>query len=208
MYPLPRFKLGDSNSSLDVAEHLHILDTVIFCSEDDVNLPCAPFPENNIDVERLSDRPKNSDHVIVAPTHTPDTGVRIANTNVKAVVSDLQQVVGQQSVPPLRSIPAPRGPLSKPGSGGYALFDELKWDRSTYTNIQTSLHELCQEHFQITLPYHEQEADARLVFLATARRRFPMLEAYVNTWPARDFATMYLKNTSSQWRRKARIACI
>lgn len=34
-----------------------------------------------------------------------------------------------------------------------------------------------------------------------ARQKFPILEQYIGAWPAEDFATMYLKNTSADHRR-------
>ncbi|KAI0316630.1 hypothetical protein OF83DRAFT_1047172, partial [Amylostereum chailletii] len=94
-------------------------------------------------------------------------------------------------------IPPPAGPLSKPKAGGYQLDLALGWDRCKYKDVQTTLHDIAKAHLNITLSYEQQTESSRKSFLAAARDRFTFLEEYVDVWPARDFARMYLKNKSA-----------
>ncbi|EAU84999.2 hypothetical protein CC1G_04095 [Coprinopsis cinerea okayama7 len=67
--------------------------------------------------------------------------------------------------------PQPRGPVGKPGSGGYSLPDTLKWDPQSYRDVQNALHRI-----------------------ANAVTLFPFLKLYERAWPAQGFAETYLKN--------------
>ncbi|KAG2104624.1 hypothetical protein BD769DRAFT_1393409 [Suillus cothurnatus] len=66
-------------------------------------------------------------------------------------------------------IPRPPGALSKPTAGGYALKDVLGWEDVTYNHAH-----------------------------GKALKEFPALANYVDHWPARDFAKMYMKNINAQ----------
>ncbi|EGO04549.1 hypothetical protein SERLA73DRAFT_68238 [Serpula lacrymans var. lacrymans S7.3] len=82
-----------------------------------------------------------------------------------AIRTTAQHFDGGYARPDPLLIPAPRGPLSKPSSGGYTLSNELKWDRTMYIQIQEGLHELCKEHLETTFPYCEPSSDVRITFL-------------------------------------------
>ena len=41
---------------------------------------------------------------------------------------------------PIKRIPRPTGPLSKPNRGGYSLRQTLDWDIKTYRKVQVSAH--------------------------------------------------------------------
>ncbi|KAH7908123.1 hypothetical protein BJ138DRAFT_986033, partial [Hygrophoropsis aurantiaca] len=104
----------------------------------------------------------------------------------------------------LAKIKRPDGPLSKPNNGGYSLKDALGWDDGSYRTMQNSIHSLCQVYFDLTRSYPEQDPEAMACFCYAARDKFPILSRYVNFWPAESFATIYLKNTSTDARRKER----
>ncbi|KAI6143670.1 hypothetical protein BKA82DRAFT_73621, partial [Pisolithus tinctorius] len=91
-------------------------------------------------------------------------------------------------------IAPPRGPLSKPNAGGYSLREALGWDGKTYKRVQVRLHAVCRQYLDIRQPFHEQNSESVEVFIAAVKEKFVILSNYQDAWPARDFATMYLKN--------------
>lgn len=91
-------------------------------------------------------------------------------------------------------IPAPSGTLSKPGMGGYTLKSALGWESQKYKLVQNALHEIAKGVLDMSQPMHKQTSAAVSSFCRKAAERFPFLNEYENYWPARDFATMYLKN--------------
>ncbi|KAG2741025.1 hypothetical protein P692DRAFT_201727322, partial [Suillus brevipes Sb2] len=102
-------------------------------------------------------------------------------------------------------IPRPPGALSKPTAGGYALKDALGWEDATYKYVQKVLHSICLNHLEVARPYHEQSTSALTKYCVAALKEFPALANYVDHWPARDFAKMYMKNINAQ--RKANQGC-
>ncbi|KAI6036200.1 hypothetical protein BKA83DRAFT_4024332, partial [Pisolithus microcarpus] len=99
-------------------------------------------------------------------------------------------------------IPRPHGQLSKPGTGGYSLKEALKWEQCLYRAVQVNVQKICRESCDLSKPYHEQPQDIRMLIKTVAQRNFPLLKRYQDAWPAGDFVTIFLKNTSSEWRRK------
>ncbi|KAF8836703.1 hypothetical protein BDN67DRAFT_874976, partial [Paxillus ammoniavirescens] len=61
-------------------------------------------------------------------------------------------------------IPLPRGTLSRPNGGGYALCDISGWENSTYKTGQNGLHAVCKKHLNMTCPYHQQTPKALVEF--------------------------------------------
>ncbi|KAH7920016.1 hypothetical protein BV22DRAFT_1022003, partial [Leucogyrophana mollusca] len=106
----------------------------------------------------------------------------------------------------LAKIARPEGPVSKPNGGGFSLKEVLHWDEASYREMQNAIHGLCQRFFDLRLPYHEQEPELMARFCYAAREKFPILARYVDFWPAESFATMYLKNTSQEARKRERSA--
>ncbi|KAI6118680.1 hypothetical protein EDD16DRAFT_1707178 [Pisolithus croceorrhizus] len=101
-------------------------------------------------------------------------------------------------------IPPPHGLLSKPNSGGYALQEVLAWGDDTYDSIQKGLHLVCEKHLDMNSPYHLQQSESLSAFFEAAREQFPILSRYQDSWPARDFAKMYLKNKVGSDKAKTR----
>ncbi|KAH7917531.1 hypothetical protein BV22DRAFT_1026166, partial [Leucogyrophana mollusca] len=106
----------------------------------------------------------------------------------------------------LAKIARPEGPVSKPNNGGFSLKDELRWDESSYRTMQNTIHVLCRQYFDLALPYVDQDPDVMARFCYAAREQFPVLARYEDFWPAESFATVYLKNTSQEARRRERSA--
>ncbi|KAH7918967.1 hypothetical protein BV22DRAFT_1051384 [Leucogyrophana mollusca] len=153
----------------------------IFGSEPTTQTTPLRFP-----LEKIRYEPHRRNDQFIGLSH-------VGHLSVKA--PDMLGRCKPSSVPPLTS---PDGPLSKPNSGGYALKDALGWDEATYKVVQSKdmLHVLARHHFNTTHPYHEQGAQAQAAFLQAALHKFPNLAAYADAWPAVDFATMYLGNTT------------
>ncbi|KAI6094709.1 hypothetical protein F5141DRAFT_1014813, partial [Pisolithus sp. B1] len=101
---------------------------------------------------------------------------------------------GDQDGPGKSLIPAPLGTLSKPGMGGYTLKSALGWEDKKYKLVQNALHEIAKGILDMSLPMHKQTSAAVSSFYQKAAEQFLFLHEYENYWPARDFATMYLKN--------------
>jgi len=179
---------------------------------------CSPSPDNSVstarwifdfDVEHLSQ------WVSVA---------EVASSNVITGVTACPSVQSHEGSTHL--IPPPRGTLSKPGSGGYSLWDALGWEWGTYRDVQVhsvlwprlnyifpkeGLHLVCEQHLDMTSPFHLQKPESIAAFywavslvavytkllltsLIQAQEKFPKLAYYQDSWVTRDFATMYLKN--------------
>ncbi|KAI0057508.1 hypothetical protein BV25DRAFT_1841613 [Artomyces pyxidatus] len=98
-------------------------------------------------------------------------------------------------------VPKPSGPLSKPGSGGYSLSEELGWSHENYRSVQKTVQTLCKDHLNPTKNYTDQDEEHRKIFLKDAAIKLPELGKYEGQWPVISFAEMYLKNTSSVWRK-------
>ncbi|KAM6491150.1 hypothetical protein JOM56_013389 [Amanita muscaria] len=96
----------------------------------------------------------------------------------------------------------PKGPLSKPKAGGYSLKETLGWSNDAYRNVQTTLQRLCAKHFDTRYLFSSQRLDALQRYRDEAALSFPILQEYEELWPVDDFATMYLKNTSAEFRKK------
>ncbi|KAI6143927.1 hypothetical protein BKA82DRAFT_4179040 [Pisolithus tinctorius] len=101
-------------------------------------------------------------------------------------------------------IPPPHGSLSRPNSGGYALREVLAWGNDTYDSVQKGLHLVCEKYLDMNHPYHVQRLESLTAFFEVAREQFPILNRYQDSWPARDFAKMYLKNKVGTDKAKAR----
>ncbi|KAI6039533.1 hypothetical protein EDC04DRAFT_2603096 [Pisolithus marmoratus] len=101
-------------------------------------------------------------------------------------------------------IPLPHSSLSKPNSSGYALWEVLAWGDDTYDSIQKGLHLGCKKHLDMNSPYHLQRSESLLAFFDAAWEQFPILSHYQDSWPARDFAKMYLKNKVGSDKAKMR----
>ncbi|KAI6117715.1 hypothetical protein EDD16DRAFT_1444116, partial [Pisolithus croceorrhizus] len=99
-------------------------------------------------------------------------------------------------------VPRPHGQLSKPGAGGYSLREVLKWEQPLYHAVQVNVQKICQESCDLSKPYHEQPQDIHILIKTIAQRNFPLLKRYQDAWPAADLATIFLKNMSSERRRK------
>ncbi|KAI6143246.1 hypothetical protein BKA82DRAFT_4184265 [Pisolithus tinctorius] len=84
-------------------------------------------------------------------------------------------------------IPPPHGSLSRPNSGGHK-----------------GLHLVCEKYLDMNHPYHVQRPESLTAFFEVAREQFPILNRYQDSWPARDFAKMYLKNKVGTDKAKAR----
>ncbi|KAI5985957.1 hypothetical protein EDD15DRAFT_2135472, partial [Pisolithus albus] len=97
---------------------------------------------------------------------------------------------GDRDRPGRSLIPAPLGTLSKPGMGGYTLESALRWEDKKYRLVQNALHEIAKGVLDMLQPMHKQTS---VVVSSFCRKQFPFLHDYENYWPARDFATMYLK---------------
>ncbi|KAI6006261.1 hypothetical protein F5J12DRAFT_721142, partial [Pisolithus orientalis] len=93
-------------------------------------------------------------------------------------------------------VPRPCGQLSKPGAGGYCLREVLKSDQSLYCTVQVNVQKICQESCNLSKPYHEQPKDIHMLIKTMVQHNFPSLKQYQDAWPAADFATIFLKNTS------------
>ncbi|KAI6027252.1 hypothetical protein EDC04DRAFT_2899272 [Pisolithus marmoratus] len=91
-------------------------------------------------------------------------------------------------------IPPPCSLLSKPNSGGYALQEVLAWGNDMNDSVQKGLHLMCEKKMDMNSPYHLQWPESLLAFFEAAQEQFPILTHYQDSWPARDFARMYLKN--------------
>ncbi|VDB94369.1 unnamed protein product [Peniophora sp. CBMAI 1063] len=102
-----------------------------------------------------------------------------------------------------KPFPRPEGQLSKPGAGGYSLHilkTTYGWTEVDYTRIQRRLQHMSRTHFDTKLTFARQESNDIHRFVNEAVIAFPVLADYVDAWPARDFATMYLKNSSAEYR--------
>jgi len=116
---------------------------------------------------------------------------------------------GAQNLTSGTLIPPPPGRLSKPGAGGYKLFDVLSrhgWTRLMYQDAQSKSRRLARKHFNMTLGYPSQDKDSVIYFLESAQQAIPLLRNFKDAWPARDFATMYLTNASAEFRRRKKVA--
>ncbi|KAM6491032.1 hypothetical protein JOM56_013271, partial [Amanita muscaria] len=96
----------------------------------------------------------------------------------------------------------PKGPLSKPKAGGYSLKEVLGWSNDTYRNVQMTLQKLCIKHLDTHYSFSSQRPDAIQRYHDEAIQSFPILQEYEGFWPADDFAAIYLKNTSADFRKK------
>ncbi|KAI5999078.1 hypothetical protein EDD15DRAFT_2363090 [Pisolithus albus] len=93
----------------------------------------------------------------------------------------------------------------KTNSGGYALREVLAWGDDTYDSIQKGLHLVCEKHLDMNSPYHLQQSESLSTFFEAAREQFPILVSrYQDSWPARDFTKMYLKNKVGSDKAKTR----
>ncbi|KAG2057270.1 hypothetical protein BDR06DRAFT_1037540 [Suillus hirtellus] len=92
----------------------------------------------------------------------------------------------------------PPGMLSKPSAGGYAFKEVLGQEDVTYRTVQKTLHSICQMHLTTEKLYHEQTAIALANYCIAALKEYPIIANYIDQWPARDFAKMYLKNITAQ----------
>lgn len=113
---------------------------------------------------------------------------------------------GNRNGPGRRLIPAPLGTLSKPTTGGYTLRSVLGWENMKYKTVQNALHIIAKGVLDMSQPMHKQTLAAVNSFCRKAAEEFPFLNDYENCWPARDFATMYLKNRPKAGRDASRDA--
>ncbi|KZV59001.1 hypothetical protein PENSPDRAFT_695542 [Peniophora sp. CONT] len=100
-------------------------------------------------------------------------------------------------------IPRPSGVMGKPSAGGYTLSVELSkhgWSKVEYQAVQTALHRVAKNHLDKTKPFAKQDPSRTRRFIHEALERFPGLEYFHEEWPARDLATMYLKNSLEKGR--------
>ncbi|KAH7906903.1 hypothetical protein BJ138DRAFT_1161506 [Hygrophoropsis aurantiaca] len=104
--------------------------------------------------------------------------------------------------------PGPIAGLSKPNAGGYTLKDALGWNDTTYKIVQDDLRILARQLLDITRPYNEQSSKAQKLFLEAALQKHPGFASYADQWPAQDFATIYLKNTSFMHRAQAKASSV
>ncbi|KAI6026096.1 hypothetical protein EDC04DRAFT_2606181 [Pisolithus marmoratus] len=102
-------------------------------------------------------------------------------------------------------IPWPWGSLSKPNHGGYTLCHALGWDDKTYKEVQEGLHGVCKSYLDISMTFPKQTSDMVSKFLQVAWEQFPILNKYIDLWPASDFAMMYLKNKVGSDRAKTKV---
>ncbi|KAI6157722.1 hypothetical protein BKA82DRAFT_3939320, partial [Pisolithus tinctorius] len=117
-----------------------------------------------------------------------------------SIVLVLQALLGVTEVGPKSPqllVPHLHGQLSKPGAGGYSLREVLKWDQSLYHTVQVNVQKICQQSCDLSKPYHEQPEDIHMLIKTMVQCNFPSLKQYQDTWPVADFATIFLKNTSS-----------
>ncbi|KAI6007503.1 hypothetical protein EDC04DRAFT_2611360 [Pisolithus marmoratus] len=63
-----------------------------------------------------------------------------------------------------------------------------------YDSVQKGLHLVCKKKMDMNSPYHLQWPESLSAFFEAAQEQFPILTHYQDSWPARDFAKMYLKN--------------
>ncbi|KAG2017315.1 hypothetical protein CC2G_006833 [Coprinopsis cinerea AmutBmut pab1-1] len=90
--------------------------------------------------------------------------------------------------------PQPRGPVGKPGSGGYSLPDTLKWDPQSYRDVQNALHRIANVRLRGHRTYEQHDVSQRNQYIHDAVTLFPFLKLYERAWPAQGFAETYLKN--------------
>ncbi|KAI5996762.1 hypothetical protein EDC04DRAFT_2612698 [Pisolithus marmoratus] len=105
----------------------------------------------------------------------------------------------------INHIPPPHGSLSKPSSSGYALQEVLTWENDMYDSVQKGLHLMCEKYLDMNSPYHLQQLETLMPFFEAAWKKFPILTHYQDSWPARDFTKMYLKNKVGSDKAKAKM---
>ncbi|KAI5988887.1 hypothetical protein EDC04DRAFT_2588644 [Pisolithus marmoratus] len=174
--------------------------------------PCYP-PTSNCGRPSPDQSPLSASEPLTSPPHSDDlptneTQPRSQGKSIALLLSnarpDRKACKGNPTHGPGRSlIPAPPGTLSKPGMGGYTLRSALGWEDKKYKSVQKALHEIAKRVFDMSLPMHKQTSAAVNSFCRKAAEQFPFLNEYENYWPARDFATMYLKNRPKTGREVA-----
>ncbi|KAI6045819.1 hypothetical protein EDC04DRAFT_2888393 [Pisolithus marmoratus] len=127
-----------------------------------------------------------------SPSSSEITARKVFNFESEHVIQSQLPVekmeCGNDLIPPLR------GSLSKPNSGRYALQEVLAWGDDMYDSVQKGLHLMCEKKMDMNSPYHLQWLESLSAFFEAAQEQFPILTRYQDSWPARDFARMYLKN--------------
>ncbi|KIJ28251.1 hypothetical protein M422DRAFT_270483 [Sphaerobolus stellatus SS14] len=103
-------------------------------------------------------------------------------------------------------IPKPKGEVGHPGTHGYSLFPTLRWEKALYEAVQKIVQKYADAKLDNTLGISKQDESLVLDVLRKVSESHPILNKYVDYWPARDMLKQYLKNTSEKSRREERVA--
>ncbi|KZT31408.1 hypothetical protein SISSUDRAFT_1067781 [Sistotremastrum suecicum HHB10207 ss-3] len=102
-------------------------------------------------------------------------------------------------------IPKPAGEAGRPNAGGYSLeikLKELGWRTAEIESLQKHIKSLCNVHLDTAKPYSEQDAELKQVVINKVKLAFPILEAYVNTWPVTEMMKSVLKAARDKLKRE------
>ncbi|KZT31176.1 hypothetical protein SISSUDRAFT_1068004 [Sistotremastrum suecicum HHB10207 ss-3] len=102
-------------------------------------------------------------------------------------------------------IPKPAGEAGRPNAGGYSLeikLKELGWRTTEIDSMQKLIKSLCNVHLDTSKPYSEQDADLKQLVINKVKLAFPILEAYVNTWPVTEMMKSVLKAARDKLKRE------
>ncbi|KAJ2927633.1 hypothetical protein H1R20_g9457, partial [Candolleomyces eurysporus] len=97
--------------------------------------------------------------------------------------------------------PRPDRPLGQQGKQ-FSLQGTLKWEDNSYRIVQDALHGISKLRFNLMFAYDKQTEAAKDGYLQEAVQMFPFLGTYSSSWPVVEFAEMYLKNVSDNYKRK------
>ncbi|KIJ22492.1 hypothetical protein M422DRAFT_277062 [Sphaerobolus stellatus SS14] len=102
-------------------------------------------------------------------------------------------------------IPKPKGEVGHPGTHGYSLYPTLNWEKVVYEAVQKHVQKLADAKLAVSEGISKQDDDLILDLIKKVADKYPILNRYIDYWPARDMLKQYLKNTSGKSRREERI---
>ncbi|TFK45217.1 hypothetical protein OE88DRAFT_1612785, partial [Heliocybe sulcata] len=88
------------------------------------------------------------------------------------------------------------GEAGRPGRGGYALRDTLRWPAADYKKLQNRINVLAEQHLDLTTSFTKQSANRVKTVYKHATREFPDLGKYKDCWPVKDYLIQHLQYTS------------